>query len=187
MIHRLKTEMAGSPKPMADYRNADPAQAFPMAIDAMRNPAFLKTPKYQEQQTRAKIAGAHPDIVEFSRKLIKRGASMGIPLFAHCIVRSFDEQASAFVRGISRDSPKDGLWPHRFAAVDIVHGTKAWDLTAQQWAVLGHLGKEVANSMSIDVEWGGDWNFYDPAHWEIYGWKSLDPHSFAPKATVEKL
>lgn len=159
-----------------DNRNADPATAYPRALDAMRNPAFLKTVRYQEQQGGANVEGAHPHIVEFARKLVKRGAQLGIPLFPHCIVRSYDDQMSAYVRGASRDSPADGLWPHKFAAVDIIHGTLGYmdrPVIYHAWEIVGHLGKEVAASMDIKIEWGGDWKWRDAAHFELQGWKDI--------------
>lgn len=167
-------ELAGTPKPPMDYRNADPAQLYPMALEAMRNPEFLKTPKYQEQQTRAVTDGADIRILEFAHKLVRKAASLGIPLFPVCMVRSYDDQASAYARGVSNDSPQDGLWPHMGFAVDIIHGTLGYmdkPRIAQAWTIIGHLGKEVANSMDLKVSWGGDWKFFDPAHWEIADWK----------------
>jgi hypothetical protein len=167
-----------------DYRNADPAKAFPMALEAMRNPGLLKTPKYQEQQMRANRLGAHPSINEFSGKLIRRAAALGIPLFPHCMVRRYDEQASAYARGVSKDSPADGFWPHRAYAVDIIHGTLGYldnPVVPHAWDVIGHLGKEVALSMGILVQWGGDWKFYDPAHWQLEGWKAMCAEQFGAK------
>lgn len=178
-----------------DYRNFDASTRFPRALEALRNPAFLKTPRYQEQQARAKVDGAHPHIVEFARKLVKRGAQLGIPLFPFVIVRDYEEQMAAYVKGVSKDSPFDGLWPHRFAAVDIIHGVLGYmdrPPIDGAWALIGHLGKEVAHSMSIQVEWGGDWNFYDPAHFELKGWKKIaekgDKWWFpdGPAGTVER-
>lgn len=175
LLSRLKAEQAGTPQPKMDYRNADKANAFPMAIEAMRNAAFLKTPRYQEQKSRANRDGADIRILEFSDKLIKRCASLGIPVFALCIVRTQEEQQSAYARGVSRDSPSDGLWPHMGFAVDIIHGTRGYmddeNHVPHGWDVIGHLGKEVAHSMDLKVTWGGDWKFYDPAHWEIADWK----------------
>ncbi|MBT9371785.1 hypothetical protein [Rhizobium sp. CSW-27] len=171
--------------PTPDYRNIDPATVYPRALQAMRNPGFLKSPRYQEQQTRANRVGAHPHILEFSDKLVKRGAALGIPLFAHCIVRTFDEQAAAFVLGHSKDHPDDGLWPHRCAAVDIIHGTLGWmdqPNIPHAWDVIGHLGHEVARSMDIKITWGGDWDgdgdtmdnrLYDPAHFELSNWRQI--------------
>jgi hypothetical protein len=159
-----------------DLRNADPSTAFPMALKAMRNTAFLKTPKYQQQQKRALKEGAHPHIVEFAEKLVKRMATMGIPMFPHCVVRTREEQQAAFDRRVSWDSPKDGLWPHMAFAVDIVHGVLGWmdnpDIP-HAWHIVGHVGKEVALSMGIKIEWGGDWVVHDPAHFELVGWQEI--------------
>lgn len=160
-----------------DGRNADPATRYPRALQAMRNPAFLKSPKYQQQQTRAVREGAHPHIVEFADKLVKRFASMGIPMFPHCIVRTYDEQADAFVRGVTKDSPMDGLWPHRAFAVDIIHSVWGWIEPPEHpevWDIVGHVGKEVALSMGIKIVWGGDWNrFPDPVHFELENWREI--------------
>ncbi len=168
---------------MPDRRNFDQSQAYLLALEALRNPGFLKTPRYQEQQTRANRVGADPRILEFSDKMVKRCAGLGIPVFPLCIVRTEEEQQSAYARGVSRDSPSDGLWPHRFAAVDIIHGTRGYmdadNHVPHGWDVLGHIGKEVASSMSLKVVWGGDWNFYDPAHFELEGWKAMPPPNIA--------
>lgn len=162
-----------------DLRNADPSTAFPMALRAMRNPEFMKTPRYKEQQKRARREGAHPDIVEFADKLVKRFRDMGIPMFPHCIVRTREEQQDAFDRGVSWDSPADGLWPHMGYAVDIIHGVLGWmdqpKPIPHAWDIVGHLGKEVALSMGIKIKWGGDFpkGKYDPAHFELEGWRDL--------------
>ena len=64
--------------------------------------------------------------------------------------------------------------PHNYGlAVDIIHGTKAWDLTRKQWEIVGHMGKEVAAQLGVKVVWGGDWKFYDPAHWELANWRDI--------------
>jgi len=66
------------------------------------------------------------------------------------------------------------------AAVDIIHATRGWNLTAKEWQVVGAIGHEIARKRNIDMEWGGDWdghdgrpNFYDPAHWQLKSWKTL--------------
>lgn len=164
-----------------DLSRIDPATAFPRAIAAMQNPGFLKSAKYQEQQHRANREGAHPRILEFTDKMVKRCAMLSIPVFPHCIVRTEADQASAYVRGVSWDSPDDGMWPHRFAAVDIIHCQYAWmDKIPHAWDVMGHLGKQVAISMGLQIVWGGDFSAkkHDPAHWELAGWKAMDPETF---------
>lgn len=149
------------------------------ALRGMQDFAFLKTQKHQEQQWRARREGAHPDILEFERVFIRRAAKLGIPMFALHVVRTADEQMALFKAGASRDSPEDGLWPHKCCAVDLVHGRKAYDLTEQQWLLLGHIGHELAKAKGIEVEWGGDWKKpgqklgWDPAHWQLAEWKAL--------------
>lgn len=138
------------------------------ALLSMKNEAFLKRPKYQEQQWRALRAGAHPQIVEFEQAMVKHMRLLGVPMFAHCVVRTPQEQTRRFQEGNSR---KNGLgaYPHRRCAVDIIHSLFAWNLSKEQWEIIGHCGKEVANKRGIDIVWGGSpaYGFYDPAHWEL--------------------
>lgn len=133
---------------------------------------FLYSQKYGEQQGRADRTGAQPDILDFERKLVKRAFKLGVPLFAHCVNRGSAEQNRLFRAGHSK--ARAGESPHNFgAAVDLIHGTKAWALSRKQWAIIGHLGKELAIQAGLKVTWGGDWEFYDPAHWELTEWRAI--------------
>lgn len=133
---------------------------------------FLKSPRYQEQQWRANRNGAHSDILDFERLFIRHMRKLGIPMFAHNMVRTKDEQAALYVRGVTQ--AKAGSSPHNHGcAVDIVHGVRAWELTRNEWALIGHLGKELANKRGFKLTWGGDWSFWDPAHWELADWKKV--------------
>lgn len=68
---------------------------------------------------------------------------------------------------------KWGSSPHNCGmAVDLVHGVYAWEIPKLCWSMLGHIGKEVAAQQGVKITWGGDWDFYDPAHWELSDWKS---------------
>lgn len=148
------------------------APGFAGALDGLRDRAALKGPKHGAYQARADREGAHPDILAFERRFVRRCAELGIPVFAHSVVRDEDEQTRLYVKGRTR--AKYGQSPHNFGlAVDLVHSRKAWSLTKDEWALLGHIGKEVAKALGIPVDWGGDWNFYDPAHWQIAKWRGL--------------
>nr|QJB21342.1 MAG: hypothetical protein [Microvirus sp.] len=141
-------------------------------LRAIMDRPFTHSERYKAQQTRALRAGAHPDVIEFERRLVARFRKLGVPMWAHCFVRSDADQNALFVRGLSK--ARAGESPHNYGlAVDIVHGTKAWELTRKQWELVGHVGKEVARQLGIDVEWGGDWKFYDPAHWELSSWRDI--------------
>lgn len=148
------------------------ASAYADEMQGLVNRAFCFTEKYGEQQGRADRSVADPRIIEFERKFIKTAFKLGIPLFPHSIVRGSAEQNELFRQG--RSKAKAGESPHNFGcAVDIIHGTKAWQLTRKQWAILGHLGAETARSTGIKVKWGGDWEFFDPAHWELADWRDV--------------
>ncbi len=146
--------------------------AYSSELRGMIDHPFCHSDRYGEQQSRADRTGAQPEILEFERKLIKRARKFGIPLFAHCVIRGSTDQNRLFREG--RSKARAGESPHNYgAAVDLIHGTKAWDLSRKQWAILGHLGKELAASLGLKLTWGGDWEFYDPAHWELTEWRAI--------------
>lgn len=147
------------------------SHAYAHELRGMVDRPFCFSERYSDQQGRADRTGAQFEILQFERAFVRRAFKLGVPIFAHAVYRSASEQNSAFVRGVSK--AKAGQSPHNFGcAVDLVHGTKAWDLTAKQWAILGHLGKEIAAQAGIKITWGGDWKFYDPAHWELSDWRT---------------
>lgn len=146
--------------------------AYADELRGMVDRSFCFSQKYGEQQGRADRTGAQPDILDFERKLVKRASKLGVPLFAHCVVRGSQEQNRLFKLGHSK--ARAGESPHNYgAAVDLIHGTRAWALTPRQWAIIGHLGKELATQAGLKVTWGGDWEFYDPAHWELTEWRAI--------------
>lgn len=152
------------PKPVADT-------GFTSAIAGIAHADFCKSIKFSEMQLRANDLEAHPDILAFRDGLVRRMRAIDVPMYGHCVWRTPDEQLALFERGRTKAMP--GESPHNWGcAVDIVHCRFHWDLTERQWAVIGHVGKLVAASAGLKVTWGGDWKFYDPAHWELTDWKA---------------
>jgi hypothetical protein len=143
------------------------------ALRGMADEPFLLSRNYQEQQWRAERKGAHPNILIFEKLFVRRMArQLKVPVFAHNMIRDLGYQQQLFDEGVSKAKP--GKSPHQYGcAVDIVHGTKAWNLTKEQWLLMGHIGKELATHLGVDVVWGGDWKFYDPAHWELANWREV--------------
>jgi len=86
--------------------------------------------------------------------------------------------------GFSKAGP--GVLFYNFGlAVDIVHTGKLWDLSKPEWDIIGAIGKETARKMNLKVEWGGDWSFWDPAHWQIAGWRKVrDAQMIIPHEAV---
>lgn len=104
--------------------------------------------------------------------MIKRMAHHMVPMFAHSVVRLRDEQEAALAGGFSNAA--FGQSPHNYGmAVDLIHSVAAWQIDEKAWEIIGHIGKEVAQSKGIHIVWGGDFkSLYDPAHWELRDWKA---------------
>lgn len=135
----------------------------------------MRAPDYMESRAKRDLlipqANANPLIVAFAREFIRQGHLLGIPLRCHCIWRSNDEQARLKAEGRSKAGP--GQSPHNHGlACDIIHATKAWSLTKEQWQLLHVIGQEIARRQKINLTWGGGWSFYDPAHWELKDWRN---------------
>lgn len=147
-----------------------PDTGYSQALAGMADLAFCKSVKYGDMQRRADRIEAHPRILEFEAGLIKRLRSYGVPLYAHCVWRDKAEQERVNRAGNSKAS--FGRSPHNWGcAVDIVHCRHHWNLTERQWAVIGHIGKEYGLQAGLHITWGGEWDFYDPAHWELSDWR----------------
>ena len=113
----------------------------------------------------------HPQIVDFWKAMHKECKARKIPIRAFEFLRSRERQDELQAEG--RSNAKAGQSPHQYGlAVDIISATKAWDLSKKQWDVIGSIGKEIARKRNLKIDWGGDWDFWDPAHWQIKDWKN---------------
>lgn len=147
------------------------------ALRGLVDRAYLVSQQWQEQQWRADFIGAEPLLFLWQKAFIQRLGKVGVPAFAHNCVRSSAHQEALFVQGVSK--ARGGKSPHNFGlAVDIVHSRKLWAMSALEWRIFEHIGKELALQMGVDLVWGGDWSDpdgdgigWDPAHWERANWK----------------
>lgn len=114
--------------------------------------------------------GVHPLVLKFARNLEKRLFAFGIEVKIYELYRSNERQNELYAQGVTK--ARAGQSPHQYGlAVDLIHRTRGWDLTKAEWGIIGAHGKEVARKLGVKIEWGGDWNFYDPAHWQLADWK----------------
>jgi hypothetical protein len=138
----------------------------------LQHAPFLKSLKYKEQQVRAPREGARKEIVEFALGLIEEASRFGIPLFAHEYLRDEQRQNMLHQKGFSK--ARYGESAHNFGlAVDIIHGIQGWELDRVEWSIIGGIGSEVARKKKLSIQWGGEWSFYDPAHWELKNWREM--------------
>lgn len=134
--------------------------------------SFFTLESTLRQFERADWQHVEPRLMRFTALLIEAFRRQGIPLYPHSAFRTSEEQRELVRKGVSKTPPP--IAAHcQGCAVDIVHGRYHWELSRNEWAAIGKIGKMVAQSMGLDVTWGGDWSFYDPAHWEIKGWRDL--------------
>jgi len=154
-----------------------PDTGYSQALAGMVDKLYLKSSKYGDQQRRADQQAAHPEIVEFSRLLVKRMGALGVPMFPQCVWRDRKAQEIAFKLGNSKAQWPDS--PHnRGCAADLMHSRHLWNLSPRQWQLIGHVGKELAVANGLKLVWGGDWKRYpdaligwDPAHWQLADWR----------------
>lgn len=151
----------------------EPVKGLSSGLRVLVDVPFLRSERHQQQHWRANREGMKEKLSIFEDKFLLRCQRLGIPMFAHCVMRTADEQNDAFERGVSK--ARAGQSPHQYGcAVDLIHGVKAWKLERESWLLLGHMGKEVAIQNGIDIVWGGDFrSLYDPAHWELANWREL--------------
>lgn len=145
------------------------------AAQALRDPVKVKAEAYLRKCDKTRLGNpdphvCHPLLREFWEELVKALQKRQYPCYAHNALRTFAEQNNLFNKGVSK--ARGGQSPHNFGmAVDIVYFNREWKLTHKEWAVIGLVGKEVARRRNIKITWGGDWDFYDPAHWQLADWK----------------
>ena len=131
---------------------------------------FFLSSRYLALHDRADWSFVDPALSFFAASFIERLRSRGIPMYVHSAFRSKREQDALLEAKTSKlEYPLSAH--NQGMAVDIVHARFHWDMTRQEWSVLGKIGKEVATSLGFDVVWGGDWSFYDPAHWQVAGYR----------------
>lgn len=157
-----------------------PADSYKHAREVMVSQEFFGTQQWRNQKGRADRSYIHSEIEEFTRKFIAKLKANGMPFYAHCIFRSPDKQHDLFEKGYTK--AQAGFSPHQYSmAVDIVHSQFHWELPSRKcWELIGYMGQEVAYSAGIDIVWGGNWKFWDPAHWELADWQYKIPPERKP-------
>ncbi|TIV79904.1 MAG: M15 family metallopeptidase [Mesorhizobium sp.] len=147
------------------------------ALNSIRDRAYLMGERYAAQQLRADREGVNMHLLGFVDAFQRQLRALGVPMFCAEFHRDAERQEKLFAAGMSKALP--GQSAHGYGlAVDIVHSKLGWSMTRQQWTLLGHIGKSVAARGRMKIDWGGDWEDpYDPAHWQVRGWRLLVPHA----------
>lgn len=148
----------------------------------LKAPSLMTTSAMLRNHERADWQHVDARLRLFAAAFIEAARKRGIPLYVHGAFRTQEAQQALYDAGRTKT-----LWPRAAhcvgAAVDIVHGKFHWDMTPQEWQYLHKLGRDVERKINatlkvnqrLNLTWGGNWKFYDPAHWELHNWADLTP------------
>lgn len=100
---------------------------------------WLQSRSHKDLRSKADFAYANPQLAEFLGRLIRKAARMGIPL-------RIEGQATSHDVGY------------------VIHSRRGRELTAKEWEVLAHLGREIGRQYRLPVTWGG---LRMPAVWMV--------------------
>lgn len=151
----------------------DPSWTVPVRLKA---PSWFLSDACLKQWDRADWRGVDPRLIKWAATFQELARLRSIPLYVHCALRGRAEQDEALRLGRSKTPfPKSKHNVGR--AVDIVHGVFHWDLSPSEWRFIHHIGLRsldlvnagVPKAQQLVLDWGGNWAFYDPSHWEVSG------------------
>lgn len=139
-----------------------------VSAERLVDPSVFSRPKFVARVL--DTTNLDPVLQDFINAFLKELDKRKMPFFVSEAYRPRERQNALFKQGVSK--ARWGQSAHNFGlGVDIVHFTRFWGLTPKEWAIIGLIGKEVARKRGVSVVWGGDWSFYDPAHWELSDWR----------------
>lgn len=118
--------------------------------------------------------GCHPDVIAFARRMVRRMREVDIPFMAQTMLRSQAAHRHLLKRGVTDVAVEDAAHCYGMA-VDLVHARQHLMLPAKCWQLVGHVGKEVALQLGVEMIWHGSCDAakpYDPAHWELADWQN---------------
>lgn len=119
------------------------------------------------ERSRRRMDGIHPDL----RAVMDRAINI-TPIDFTILegLRSLRRQRQLVRTGASRTMNSRHLTGHAVDAAPIVNGKVSWDW--DHYYPLADAIKRAAESLRIDIEWGGDWRtFKDGPHWQL-PWRS---------------
>lgn len=200
-LFRASREEIPDPAQAHDRLLETPADDRWEAPERLKAPGWLHSTNYVRQSERADWNHADPRLMRWAALVVELARKREIPLYVHCCLRDEAEQNRLAAAGNSKVRYPNSA--HNIAeAVDIVHGVFHWDMTPQEWRlihVLGLLALDRINATlpkarKLALTWGGNWSFYDPAHWEISDYRSRvrrlpagPPVRYTPRAILERV
>lgn len=136
-------------------------------------------PQEKAQDVRKKTYMNKSDgpMIWLGEQIVKRMEKAGYPSRIFIGYRSPEQQNREYAEGDSK--AKAWQSPHQYyEAVDIIHKTKAWNVTQDYWDTLASIVRTVEREYNIDLVHGYDWG-WDSAHIEIALWRQVPKRQIA--------
>lgn len=175
LVAAALAELGTLPTPAQSFFQETPGELVELPpLERLKAPAWFHNSAYLRQQERAIYNHADPRLIVWAATFQAMAKSRGIPLYVHAALRGEAEQNALAAKGNSKLRYPSSA--HNIGeAVDIVHGVFHWDMSEKEWEYLHALGRLALDRVNahlrgpnkLDLAWGGNWSFYDPAHWEI--------------------
>ena len=129
-------------------------------------------------RSKRNMEGIHPDLIKVLNIALHRTPFDFVVTEG---LRSVARQRELVAKGASKTMNSRHLTGHAFdIAVIDSHGI-TWEYGA--YKACADVFKEVAEELSVDLEWGGDWkSFVDGPHFQL-SWDSYNKSDFTSKAT----
>jgi len=135
-----------------------------------RDKEYFTSEVHLRQGHRADWQHVDPKLREFwGRFYMKMRRAYGIPLFAVHAYRTPAQQTEYYYDGLSQLKGRSAPHP-RGCALDFCHSVYGWNMTDPEWDFLIRQGKNVAQTMNLDLTFGHDWG-WDSAHVELTDWR----------------
>lgn len=176
-----RRQLAAAPDHVgADRFTRDPLDGEKFeAPERLKYPSIMTSEPVLRQHSRADWQHTDIRLQIWAARFIEAARKRGVPLYVHSAFRTKAEQDELVRRKVTKAPYPQS--PHNLGeAVDIVHSQYHWQMTRDEWAYLSIIGRQVLFRMNQQLKaeqrlylvWGGDWSFYDPAHWEIADFKA---------------
>lgn len=136
-------------------------------------------PREKMQEPKRQTAYCYTDgpMYYLGQQIVKAMQDAGYPAKILYCYRSPEHQARLYAKGrtvagkiVTKAKPWQSA--HNYMeAVDIIHPSKAWDVTEDYWEALASCVRIVAHKYDVSLEHGHYWRFRDSAHIELTDWR----------------
>lgn len=135
--------------------------------------------KMQEPKRQTRYTYNQGPMYYLGQQIVKAMQDAGYPAKILYCYRSPEHQHRLYQKGRSHGGKivtNANAWqsPHQYSeAVDIIHPSKAWDVSETYWETLASVVRITEEKYGVQLTHGHYWKFRDSAHIELSDWKKV--------------